>query len=72
VLVDLEVREPCGRVGGRGCKRLGVGDLRLRVQDADLERKEISVRHGKGGNDCRTVPPEALLPGLGWLEGALQ
>ncbi|MDO8964136.1 MAG: integron integrase [Coriobacteriia bacterium] len=34
--------------------------LRLRVQDVDLERGEITVRDGKGGKDRRTMLPEAL------------
>jgi integron integrase len=35
--------------------------LQLRVQDVDLERREILVRHGKGGKDRRTMLPEALV-----------
>jgi integron integrase len=35
--------------------------LRLRVQDFDLERKQLSVRHGKGGKDRVTVLPQSLL-----------
>lgn len=31
--------------------------VRLRVQDVDLLRREILVRHGKGGKDRRTVLP---------------
>ena len=34
--------------------------LRLRVKDADIERREITVRDGKGGKDRRTVLPEKL------------
>ena len=32
--------------------------LRLRVKDIDFERKEIFVRHGKGGKDRVTVLPD--------------
>lgn len=38
-----------------------IESLRLRVQDVDLERRELLVRHGKGGKDRRTMIPEALL-----------
>jgi integron integrase len=38
--------------------------LRLRVQDVDLERRELLVRHGKGGKDRRTMVPEALVGDL--------
>ncbi len=35
--------------------------LRLRVKDIDFERREIIVRHGKGGKDRVTVLPENLM-----------
>ncbi len=35
--------------------------LRLRVKDVDFERREILVRHGKGGKDRVTVLPENLI-----------
>lgn len=38
--------------------------LRLRIQDLDFDRREITVRSGKGGKDRRTVLPQAALPGL--------
>jgi integron integrase len=38
--------------------------LRLRVQDVDLGRRELLVRHGKGGKDRRTVLPAALVGDL--------
>jgi integron integrase len=38
--------------------------LRLRVQDTDIERRELLVRHGKGGKDRRTMIPEALVEDL--------
>ena len=34
--------------------------LQMRVQDVDLERGEIMVRHGKGGKDRLTMLPQAL------------
>ena len=34
--------------------------LRLRVQDVDFARREILVRHGKGGKDRRTMLPAGL------------
>lgn len=38
--------------------------LRLRVQDVDLARREITVRHGKGGKDRRTMLPAACVGAL--------
>ena len=38
--------------------------LRLRVQDVDLARREITVRRGKGGKDRRTMLPEACVMAL--------
>jgi integrase len=38
--------------------------LRLRVQDLDFERRELTVRDGKGGKDCRTLIPESQCPDL--------
>lgn len=38
--------------------------LSLRVLDIDFERLEITVRHGKGNKDRRTLLPEFILPGL--------
>jgi len=35
--------------------------LRLRVKDVDFERREITVRDGKGGRDRRTMLPERLI-----------
>ncbi len=34
--------------------------LRLRVQDVDFARREIIVRHGKGGKDRQTMLPSGL------------
>ena len=33
----------------------------LRVKDLDLDRGELTVRHGKGGRDRRTMIPESLV-----------
>ncbi len=45
--------------------------LGLRVQDVGLERRELLVRHGKGGKDRRTMLPSSLVPALrGQLESA--
>jgi integron integrase len=38
--------------------------LRLRVKDLDFDRREVTVRMGKGGKDRRTVMPEILIPPL--------
>lgn len=38
--------------------------LRLRVKDVDFERREITVRDGKGGKDRRTMLPGALIEPL--------
>jgi integron integrase len=37
---------------------------RLRVKDLDLMRRELSVRHGKGGKDRVTMVPAGLVPPL--------
>ncbi len=38
--------------------------VRLRVQDVDFIRREIMVRHGKGGKDRRTVLPAVSIEAL--------
>jgi integron integrase len=38
--------------------------LRLRVKDLDFERREITVRHGKGAKDRLTVLPQTVIPML--------
>ncbi len=38
--------------------------LRLRVKDADFERREITLRDGKGGRDRRTMLSERLIEPL--------
>jgi len=49
---------------GAGLRKTEI--LRLRVKDIDFERKELTVRQGKGGKDRRTVLP---LCTLGALQG---
>jgi integron integrase len=73
VLSESEVRavrerlegEPALVVGllyGSGLRLMEA--LRLRVKDLDLPRREITVRHGKGGKDRLTVLPQSLAPAL--------
>lgn len=38
--------------------------LRLRVKDLDFDRYQITVRHGKGGKDRRTMLPVTLIKAL--------
>jgi len=38
--------------------------LRLRVKDLDFERREITVREGKGDKDRVTMLPQAVIPAL--------
>ena len=38
--------------------------LRLRIHDVDFARRELMVRHGKGGKDRRTMLPAALIAPL--------
>ncbi|MFY8149152.1 MAG: integron integrase [Prochlorococcaceae cyanobacterium] len=38
--------------------------LRLRVKDLDFERRELTVRDGKGGKDRMTMLPQSLTPEL--------
>ncbi|MCP3961877.1 MAG: integron integrase [bacterium] len=73
VLTRDEVRDILRRVGGVPWLVLtllyGTGMrlmecLRLRVQDIDLARNEITIRDGKGGKDRRTMLPEVVKPAL--------
>jgi integron integrase len=52
----------CALLYGGGLRLLEA--LRLRVKDIDLDRREITVRRGKGQKDRRTVLPNALVEGL--------
>lgn len=38
--------------------------VRLRVKDVDFERRELLIRHGKGGKDRRTMLPGSLIDPL--------
>ena len=38
--------------------------LRLRVKDIDTQRRELSIRDGKGGKDRLTLLPQSLIPAL--------
>ncbi|MCP9834360.1 MULTISPECIES: integron integrase [unclassified Cyanobium] len=38
--------------------------LRLRVKDLDVQRRELTVRDGKGGKDRLTLLPQSLVPEL--------
>ena len=44
----------------------------LRVKDLDLDRREIIVRHGKGGRDRLTMLPEVLVQPLGMQLAAVR
>jgi integron integrase len=70
VLTPSEVRallhELSGTMGLVAALLYGTGmrlleGLRLRVKDIDFERRELIVRHGKGGKDRVTVLPENLV-----------
>jgi integron integrase len=52
-----------GLLYGSGLRLLEV--LRLRVQDVDFERHEVTVRNGKGGKDRRTLLPSRVGQSLG-------
>jgi integron integrase len=52
----------CGLLYGGGLRLLEA--LRLRVKDIDFDRREITVRRGKGPKDRRTVLPSSLVEGL--------
>jgi integron integrase len=73
VLSDDEVRAICARLDGapRLCVMIMYGSglrllecLRLRVKDIDFDRRQIIVRHGKGGKDRRTPLADACVPML--------
>lgn len=51
-----------GLLYGSGLRLLEV--LRLRVKDVDFDRREITVRRGKGQKDRRTVLPDTLVEAL--------
>lgn len=73
VLSEAEVRavrqqlegEPALVVGllyGSGLRLMEA--LRLRVKDLDVERRELTVRDGKGGKDRLTLLPQSVVPAL--------
>lgn len=47
---------------GAGLRKAEI--LRLRVKDIDFERRELTVRQGKGGKDRRTVLPQCTVEAL--------
>jgi integron integrase len=64
VLAHLQGSEwlVCALLYGAGLRLLEA--LHLRVKDIDLDRREITVRCGKGQKDRRTVLPSALIEKL--------
>ena len=73
VLSEAEVRavrerlegEPALVVGllyGSGLRLMEA--LRLRVKDLDVQRRELTVRDGKGGKDRLTLLPQSVVPAL--------
>jgi integron integrase len=73
VLTESEVRALLAQLDGSrwlvACLLYSSGlrvleGLRLRVKDVDFERREITVRDGKGAKDRRTMLPERLIAPL--------
>lgn len=73
VLTPAEVRLVLDRLGGRekvvasllyGCGLRLMEALRLRVKDLDFDRREITVREGKGNKDRRVPLPDSLREAL--------
>ena len=71
VLVREEVREILDIMEGTpqlivkilyGCGLRVMEAVRLRVQDIDYERKQLSVRSGKGAKDRFTTFPDSIVP----------
>ncbi|MEB3325238.1 MAG: integron integrase [Cyanobacteriota bacterium] len=69
VLTEEEVRSVLQRLEGSEALVAGLlygsglrlmEALRLRVQDLDFNRQELTVRNGKGGSDRRTMLPKRL------------
>jgi integrase len=69
VLTEEEVRSVLQRLEGSEALVAGLlygsglrlmEALRLRVHDLDFNRQELTVRHGKGGKDRRTMLPKQL------------
>lgn len=72
VLSEAEVRAVRKELEGDPALVVGLlygSGLRLRVQDLDFERKELTVRDGKGGKDRRALLPASQCEALqGHLE----
>ena len=73
VLSEAEVRSVRDRLEGEPALVVGLlygsglrlmEALRLRVKDLDLERRELTVRDGKGSKDRLTVLPQSLVTAL--------
>lgn len=73
VLTRLEIKALLAEISGRhwlmASLRYGSGMrlmecVRLRVKDVDFDRREIMIRHGKGGKDRRTMLPGTLVAPL--------
>ena len=56
--VEADYRLPLSLLYGTGLRLMEL--LRLRVKDLDLERRQITVRGGKGDKDRVTMVPESL------------
>ena len=65
------VHSVVGRLLYGGGLRLS-GALRLRVKDLDFDRRQLSVRRGKGGKDRPTILPDALVGPLRQQVGAVR
>ncbi len=73
VLSEAEVRAVRQRLEGEAALVVGLlygsglrlmEALRLRVKDLDVQRRELTVRDGKGGKDRLTLLPQSLVPQL--------
>jgi integron integrase len=73
VLTRDEVQQVFARLEGRSRLIVGllygsglrlVEGLSVRVKDLDLERRVLTVRHGKGGKDRVTIIPEQMIGSL--------
>lgn len=60
--VEPGYRLPLQLLYGSGLRLMEL--LRLRIKDVDLERRRITVRDGKGGQDRVTMVPESLVESL--------
>jgi integron integrase len=60
--LEAEAALVVGLLYGSGLRLMEA--LRLRVKDLDVQRRELTVRDGKGGKDRLTVLPQSLVPEL--------